>query len=160
MICLIILLIAAVAGGTAWYMVQRQKPVTGVIFKDDQANRCVSSGNQDENHHVVDLPQNFINVLGNIKGMVGRAGSVEQNHANDKHRQRRKMARICLLSSLVKQRNRRDRRADHRNKMRQRASGILYVEFMLLCFSEFRCVRCMCLIGNHRITSFAVKLIR
>ena len=28
MICLIILLIAAVAGGTAWYMVQRHKPVT------------------------------------------------------------------------------------------------------------------------------------
>ena len=139
---------------------ERQKPVTGVISKDDQANRCVSSGNQDENHHVVDLTQDFINVLGNIKGVVGRAGGIEQNHADDKHSQRRKMARICFSSRFVKQRNCRDHRADHRDKMRQRASGILYVEFMMLCLNEFRCVRCMFLTRNHRITSFAVISIK
>ena len=113
-----------------------------------------------ENHHVVDLTQDFINVLGNIKGVVGRAGGIEQNHADDKHSQRRKMARICFSSRFVKQRNCRDQRADHRDKMRQRASGILYVEFMMLCFNEFRCVRCMFLTRNHRITSFVVISIK
>jgi len=42
---------------------QGQHPVAGLISEDDQAHRRVGSGDQDEDHHVVDLPENFVDMF-------------------------------------------------------------------------------------------------
>ena len=60
-----------------------QHPVAGLISEDDQAHRCGGSGDQDEDHHVVDFPKDLIDMLRNVEGVVDRACGVEQDHADD-----------------------------------------------------------------------------
>ena len=64
-----------------------QHPVAGLISEDDQAHRCVGSGDQDEDHHVVDFPKDLIDMLRNVEGVVDRACGVEQDHADDEDAQ-------------------------------------------------------------------------
>ena len=58
-----------------------QHPVAGLISEDDQAHRCVGSGDQDEDHHVVDFSQQLVDFWGNIQRVVDGAGSIEADHA-------------------------------------------------------------------------------
>ena len=60
-----------------------QHPVAGLISEDDQAHRRVGSGDQDEDHHVVDFPENFVDVFRDVEGVVDRACGVKQDHADD-----------------------------------------------------------------------------
>lgn len=64
-----------------------QHPVAGLISEDDQAHRRVGSGDQDEDHHVVDFPKDLIDMLRNVEGVVDRACGVEQDHADDEDAQ-------------------------------------------------------------------------
>ena len=64
-----------------------QHPVAGLISEDDQAHRRVGSGDQDEDHHVVDLPENFVDMFRDVEGVVDRACGVEQDHADDEDAQ-------------------------------------------------------------------------
>lgn len=49
---------------------------SGSAFQYQQADRCVASGDQYENHHMVDLFQDRVDTFGKIKGMIGCACGV------------------------------------------------------------------------------------
>lgn len=65
-----------------------QHPVSGTVSEDDEAYRSVSSGDQDEDHHVIDLSEKFIDMLRDIEGVVDRTCGVEQDHTDDEHAER------------------------------------------------------------------------
>ena len=60
----------------------------GAHTEDDEAYRSVSSGDQDEDHHVIDLSEKFIDMLRDIEGVVDRTCGVEQDHTDDEHAER------------------------------------------------------------------------
>lgn len=64
--------------GSAPY--QSQKRIADGIPKRNDTDRSVASGNEDKNHHMVYFPKDSIDLFGNIKGMVGSAGTIEQDH--------------------------------------------------------------------------------
>ena len=53
----------------------------------EQADNAENSGDQDEDHHVVDFPKDLIDMLRNVEGVVDRACGVEQDHADDEDAQ-------------------------------------------------------------------------
>ena len=65
-----------------------QHPVSGTVSEDDEAYRSVSSGDQDEDHHVIDLSEKFIDMLRDIEGVVDRTCGVEKDHTDDEHAER------------------------------------------------------------------------
>ena len=81
--------------------------VTGAISENDQADRRIGSGDQDKDHHMVDLPENLVYMLGNIKGMVDGAGRVKKDHADDKNRKGRYVQHSRYAGRLDKQGHRR-----------------------------------------------------
>ena len=54
-------------------------------MKNDQADRCVASGNHDENHHVIQLLQAAVNLICGIYRVIQRAGSIQQHHGENKY---------------------------------------------------------------------------
>ena len=65
-----------------------QHPVAGTVSEDDEAYRSVSSGDQDEDHHVIDLSENFIDMFRDIEGVIDGTCGVEQDHTDDEHAER------------------------------------------------------------------------
>ena len=64
---------------------QSQKWITNCIPERNDADGSIASGNKDEDHHMINFPENAVDFFGNIKGMVSRACTVEQNHAAGKN---------------------------------------------------------------------------
>ena len=58
---------------------------SSLVTENHQADRCVGSGNQDVDHHMVNLPEHLVHSRGDVQGMVGGACRIEQHHADDKY---------------------------------------------------------------------------
>lgn len=57
----------------------RQKCVAHPSAKDNQTDRCVGSGDQHKDHHMVYLPENTERPASDIQRMIGGAGTVKKN---------------------------------------------------------------------------------
>lgn len=57
----------------------------GFISENDNADGGIGSGDQDEDHHVVDLSKHFVDCGGDIQRMIDGAGRIEQDHAADEY---------------------------------------------------------------------------
>ena len=62
---------------------ESQKAVAHRVSQDDQADRSISSGDQNENHHMINFFQHFVELFGNIECVVCSAGRVEKDHADN-----------------------------------------------------------------------------
>ena len=60
-----------------------QHSVASFISEDNQAHWCICSGDQNKDHHVVDLPKDLIDMFRDIESVVDCARGVEQDHADD-----------------------------------------------------------------------------
>lgn len=59
----------------------------GFISQNDNADGGIGSGDQDEDHHVVNFAQELVDLRGDIQGVVDRAGRVQADHAQNKYEQ-------------------------------------------------------------------------
>ena len=59
---------------------QGQERPAGLVTQDDHTNRGISSGNEDKDHHMVNLPQHLVDLRGNVQGMVDGAGRIQPYH--------------------------------------------------------------------------------
>ena len=73
--------------------------VTGTVMQCNQADRCITSGNHNEDHHMIHLTQASVNGFGRINGMINRACCIKKNHSEDKNCKCRNMKRSILTGS-------------------------------------------------------------
>lgn len=108
---------------------QRQHPVSGLVSENDQAHRSVGSGDQDEDHHVIDLSENFIDMFRDIEGVIDGTCGVEQDHTDDEDTESLYMHGSRDRRGLDQKRRCGDHSGQHGNKVGQRTSGIFYFQF-------------------------------
>ena len=69
-------------------------------MENNQAYRCVASGNHYKNHHMIHLAQTAVDFLCRVNRMINCAGCIKQNHCEDKNAQSYDMNHIigtCCL---------------------------------------------------------------
>lgn len=97
--------------------------------------RCVGTGNEDENHTVVDFFQLFICAWAKIKGMVGSAGAIQKNHTEHKNAETDKIPFIICMFCTADQKQRQEQdRGKESDKVGQSTDWILNLENRLFKF--------------------------
>jgi len=104
-----------------------QKAVSDRIAENDQADRSVGTGDQYEDHHVVDLFEHFVDLLRDIEGVVDGAGSVKQDHTDDKDGDGDRGKEAGCENCFCDQRNRGDDGQDHCDEMGQGTARIFNI---------------------------------
>lgn len=56
------------------------------VAQNDETDGCVGTGNQNKDHHVVQLAKYFQNIIFYGDAVVKSAGSIKRDHASDKYR--------------------------------------------------------------------------
>lgn len=103
---------------------QGTQQIPGAVVEYHQADRRIGTRDQYEDHHVIDLAQDTVCALGQIQGMIGRAGCIEQDHAGHKDGERDQMNVVRLSGGFDQQRRGGKDGHQHANKMCDGAAGI------------------------------------
>ncbi len=101
----------------------QQRPA-GFVTQNKNAHRCIGSGNQNENHHMVNFSENLVYLWRNIQSMINGAGCIQQNHTGNKNSQRKHMGISRGPGCLDNQGRGCAESQYHGNKMSQGASRI------------------------------------
>ena len=104
---------------------QGQQGPAGPVAQDDHADRGVGSGNEDEDHHVIDFPQQPVDLRRDVQGVIDGAGAVKPHHAEDKDGQGCDMHLPFAPPRLEKKGSGCGSSQQHGNKMGDGAAGIL-----------------------------------
>ena len=108
---------------------QSQEAVADRIAEDDQADRSVGSCDQDEDHHVIDLAKYFIDMFGNVEGVVDGTGGIKQDHADNEDGKCRGAEPAGCDGGFDDQRDRGCHGQDHRDKVSQGTAWVFDVRF-------------------------------
>lgn len=97
--------------------------VAKFVAQNDEADRCVGTGDQDKDHHVIQLAKYLQNIIFYCDTVIEGAGSIECDHASNKYRHGDKSGRVGADSGLHQQRRRRDQSHHHADEVSDSASG-------------------------------------
>ncbi len=103
---------------------QKKERITDGIPQRDHTDRCITSGDQDKDHHMIDFAKNAVNFLGYVQRMIDGARAVEQDHAERENGKRRDRMSAVFVRGEYKKRCGSRRCQDHTDKMSDGAAGV------------------------------------
>ena len=103
---------------------EKEKRDTAASRQSQQADRRVGTGNEDEDHSVVNAAKQQVHLGGNVQRVIEAAGAIKKNHTSDKNRHGKNSSVAVALYRFKQQREGADDSSTHGNEMSNRASGI------------------------------------
>lgn len=103
---------------------QSKQCPTGPISQNYHTDRCISAGDQDKDHHMVDFAQYPVDVGRDVKCMVNGAGCVQQYHTADEDCQCHGGKNAGLMVCFEEKRDCRRHGKHHADEMSNSAAGV------------------------------------
>ncbi len=121
--------------GDAPYGNQHER--TGHAREHQQADRCVTAGNQNKDHHMIDLFADTVGPFRCIESVVASACTVQGDHAQCEDQHGKKGMRLRAFLRFDQQSDAGDKTEDHGDQVSNGTAGIFKITVYVFSFFRF-----------------------